>query len=675
MRRQEGNKKRSMIDIKRKPPVKKIKTGCQVETQDDDSDASLPEVYLDSDTSPSPVPGSSNQDRLGAMDKSSDSPDLDQEEYQVAAGYEGLKVIIPPKDPAVRAGRRRATLLVCPASLIGHWVEQIQQHLNKNVDIRLKIHHGQNKSPTGADLENNYDIVITTYGTLASEWGRVDMAPLIRAKWLRVVMDEGHTIKNHNSKSAKAAVSLDTIRRWIVSGTPIQNNLMELWSLVNWLNFGMYCGKSQMRVYKRQIERPCKQGFPVGFERLQVLMDTICLRRTKTDKKPDGSPLVVLPGKTIVTREVELTEDERLCYAIFQKYAQEIVGRYHKRGQLLRNYAHIFALMMRMRQLCCHREIIQDVDWDKVLEDKDGLAIQLQEFLDNDDINNQGGSGEPGTDIPEDMKRRLVNQLREMIRSGVSDDCSVCLSDLKTPVITPCAHVFCRQCIERVLDTVKPPSCPLCRNEISNKKQLLEAGQDDEEDDKGQTSLADMEDIVVKVSSSKVNAVIKEMLRIQRDCPDDKIIVVSQFTSFLNILQPLIKEKNFSMVRLDGTMSHALRSETVSVFQSSKKESPKVMLLSLKAGGVGLNLTAANHLLLLDPAWNPASEWQCFDRTHRLGQKKEVMIYKYITKNSIEETMMEIQEKKKDLISGAFHIPEEERRRQRVNDIRNIFGI
>merc|ERR1719221_48296 len=79
-------------------------------------------------------------------------------------------------------------------------------------------------------------------------------------------------------------------------------------------------------------------------------------------------------------------------------------------------------------------------------------------------------------------------------------------------------------------------------------------------------------------------------------------------------------------------MPHGLRSEIVSVFQSSKKESPKVMLLSLKAGGVGLNLTAANHLLLLDPAWNPASEWQCFDRIHRLGQKKEVTIYKYIMK-------------------------------------------
>merc|ERR1719228_25578 len=110
-------------------------------------------------------------------------------------------------------------------------------------------------------------------------------------------------------------------------------------------------------------------------------------------------------------------------------------------------------------------------------------------------------------------------------------------------------------------------------------------------------------------------------------------------------------------------MSHYERSEVVASFQSTTQDSPNVLLLSLKAGGVGLNLTAANHLLLLDPAWNPASEWQCFDRTHRLGQKKNVHIYKYITKDSIEEKMIEIQSKKKDLISGAFHMDSEERRR------------
>merc|ERR1712059_203492 len=125
--------------------------------------------------------------------------------------------------------------------------------------------------------------------------------------------------------------------------------------------------------------------------------------------------------------------------------------------------------------------------------------------------------------------------------------------------------------------------------------------------------------------------------------PDDKVVIVSQFTSFLSVLQPLLKENSFSFVRLDGGMSHFDRSEAVSMFQSSTK--------------------------------NPPNEWQCFDRTHRLGQAKDVTIYKFITKDSIEEKMLEIQAKKEELISGAFTIPTAERRQQRIQDIRNIFGI
>jgi len=621
---------------------------------DSDSDNSQPVMKLEKSTS--------------SKEKEDKSEKKGEPEKILINEETGLKLIIPPEELADRGERRRATLLVCPTSLMSHWVDQLHEHLHRGVKLKLKVHHGSGKALTGADLAGQ-DIVITTYGTLAAEWGAGDLRPLSRAKWLRVVLDEGHNIKNHNTKSAKAALGLDTIRRWIVTGTPIQNNLMELWSLVNWLDFGMYAGKSQMNRFKNQIEGPCKKGNPRGFERLQVLVDAICLRRTKSDKKPDGSPLVALPSKKIITRDVVMSEEERLCYGVYLKRAKEIVGKYNRRGDLLRNYAHVFALMTRLRQLCCHRELIKEVDWVEALKDKEGLAKQLEGFLDKDQIT-ENSAGSNGLEV--DLERRLVGQLREMIMSGISEDCSVCLDELRSPVITPCAHVFCRHCIEAVLDTVKPTSCPLCRK-ILTKQQLLEAGQD--ESGEKDNTLADMKDIEVNVSSSKVNAVLKEMLRIQRDMPDDKIVVVSQFTSFLSILQPIMKQKNFSLVRLDGSMTHMDRSEAVRVFQSSKKSSPKVMLLSLKAGGVGLNLTAANHLLLLDPAWNPASEWQCFDRTHRLGQKKDVHIYKYITKESIEEKMLEIQAKKKDLISGAFHMPEEKRRRERVQDIMNIFGI
>ena len=111
---------------------------------------------------------------------------------------------------------------------------------------------------------------------------------------------------------------------------------------------------------------------------------------------------------------------------------------------------------------------------------------------------------------------------------------------------------------------------------------ITEAGSDEDENDVSATTAAAMADIHVDVSSSKVNAVIKEMTRIQRDCPDDKMVVVSQFTSFLSIIQPLMKEQGFSFVRLDGSMSHSVRSDVVKVFQARGKLSPKVLLLSLK---------------------------------------------------------------------------------------------
>jgi len=596
------------------------------------------------------------------------STSVDQPKPSTSA-LPGVKRIIPPREPASRGRRPRPTLVVCPTSLLSHWCAEIDNHVDRSVELKVKVHHGQHKAKLGADL-NQFDVVITTYGTLANELN-ADTSPLLRATWLRVVLDEGHFIKNHNSKTAKAANLLNSKRRWVVTGTPIQNNLTELWSLVNWLQFDLYAGS--LRDFKNQIERPCKNREESGFERLQTLMDAICLRRTKNDKKPNGDPIVPLPTKTVVIREVTFTEDEKLCYTILQKEAMDIVLRYQKRGVLMKNYAHIFALMMRLRQFCCHRELIRQIDWTQTLRDKAALQRELVKFLEQEGTG--GAEEEAGGASDGDQAKRLAAQLRDMIRTGVTDDCSICLDDLKSPVITPCSHVYCRPCIERVIETVKPPICPLCRGAVS-KKDLLEAGDEEEEEAEKDEILKKLDSIEFNDSSSKVNAAIKEMLRIREADPDDKIIVVSQFTSFLSMFQPLLTENGFKFVRLDGTMSHMDRTDVVTLFQKQTASSPKVLLLSLKAGGVGLNLTAANHILLLDPAWNPAAEWQCFDRAHRIGQKKDVNIYKFITVGeTVEEKMLQIQAKKEELISGAFHMPDEERRRQRVNDILTIFNI
>ena len=150
----------------------------------------------------------------------------------------------------------------------------------------------------------------------------------------------------------------------------------------------------------------------------------------------------------------------------------------------------------------------------------------------------------------------------------MTEECSVCLEDLKSPVITLCGHIYCRDCIERVIATTKPPVCPLCRGGIK-KAELLEAStaadnEENEESNNPQKKPDETLEALGKIdykgsTSSKVNAVLKELIRIRQERPGDKMIVVSQFTSFLSMVQPLLAQEDFRFVRLDGTMNQTDR--------------------------------------------------------------------------------------------------------------------
>jgi SNF2 family DNA or RNA helicase len=128
-----------------------------------------------------------------------------------------------------------------------------------------------------------------------------------------------------------------------------------------------------------------------------------------------------------------------------------------------------------------------------------------------------------------------------------------------------------------------------------------------------------------------------------------KALVFSQWTSFLDLIEPHLKARNVSFVRLDGSTPD--RGAVVKQFQEDAGTS--VMLLSLKAGGVGLNLTAADHVFLLDPWWNPAAEDQAADRAHRIGQDRPVLVHRLVASESVEERILALQEKKRALSAVA----------------------
>jgi SNF2 family DNA or RNA helicase len=123
-----------------------------------------------------------------------------------------------------------------------------------------------------------------------------------------------------------------------------------------------------------------------------------------------------------------------------------------------------------------------------------------------------------------------------------------------------------------------------------------------------------------------------------------KILVFSQFVSYLDILEKDIQSKGLSYFKLTGSTTKEKRAKYVSDFQAI--EEPSVFLISLKAGGTGLNLTSANYVFIVDPWWNPAAEAQARDRTHRIGQKHNVFSYKFISRDTIEEKITLLQRKK-----------------------------
>ncbi|KAG6926490.1 helicase like transcription factor, partial [Chelydra serpentina] len=515
--------------------------------------------------------------------------------------------------------------------------DQFEQHIRPDVHLNIYIYYGPDRSKDPAFLSKQ-DVVLTTYNILASDYGSRGL--LHRLKWLRVVLDEGHTIRNPNAQQTKAALNLEAQRRWILTGTPIQNSLKDLWSLLSFLKLKPFTDREW---WHRTIQRPVMLGEQGGLRRLQSLIKNITLRRTKTSKIK-GKPVLELPERKVFIQHVTLTEEERKIYRSVKNEGKAAISRYFNEGTVLAHYADVLGVLLRLRQLCCHPHLC---------------------------TNTSSSSCQIGDSTPEELREKLVNKMKLVLSSGSDEECAICLDSLNLPVITHCAHVFCKPCICEVIQSEQPNAkCPLCRNEL-RVEHLVEYPLEESESsiEKGDREW---------ISSSKINALMHALIDLRKQNPAVKCLIVSQFTTFLSLIETPLKESGFVFTRLNGSMTQKKRVQAIQSFQDSHTGSPTIMLLSLKAGGVGLNLTAASRVFLMDPAWNPAAEDQCFDRCHRLGQKQDVVITKFIVKNSVEENMLKIQNKKRELAAGAFaskKLTASEVKQTKINEIKTLIDL
>ncbi|KAM7463253.1 hypothetical protein LguiA_031374 [Lonicera macranthoides] len=582
------------------------------------------------------------------------------------------------------------TLVVCPASVLRQWARELKEKVAKEAKLSVLIYHGSNRTKDPIELAS-YDVVLTTYAIVTNEVPKQPLADnnddddrkngerygltsafskkqkkasnvskkrkkgrngidnfamdcasgtLAKVGWHRVILDEAQTIKNHRTQVARACCGLRAKRRWCLSGTPIQNAIEELFSYFRFLRYDPYASyKSFCNAIKHPISRDSSQGY----KKLQAVLRAIMLRRTK-GTLIDGEPIINLPPKTIHLDKVDFSAKERAFYSKLETDSRTQFKAYAAAGTVNQNYANILLMLLRLRQACDHPLLVKGFNSDTA-----GRA-----------------SMQTAKRLPRDMLLNLLNLLETSLPI-----CRVCGDPPEDAVISSmCGHIFCYQCASEYL-TGDDNMCPTskCKEQLAAdflfSKATLRSCISDEDLDDNPSSSSDNENYLVlqnDYNSSKIKIALEIL---QSHCKSVspiqelhnlegpiKAIVFSQWTRMLDLVEVSLKKTCLKYRRLDGTMNLGARDMAVGEFNTDPEVT--VMLMSLKAGNLGLNMVAASHVILLDLWWNPTTEDQAVDRAHRIGQTRPVTVSRITIKDTVEERILNLQEEKRKMVASAF---------------------
>ncbi|XP_030342587.1 DNA excision repair protein ERCC-6 isoform X2 [Strigops habroptila] len=440
------------------------------------------------------------------------------------------------------------TVIVCPATVMHQWVKEfhtwwppfrvaVLHETGSYTNKKVKLIH---------EIASCHGILITSYSYI-----RLMQDNIHSYDWHYVILDEGHKIRNPNAAVTLACKQFRTPHRIILSGSPMQNNLKELWSLFDFV----YPGKlGTLPVFMEQFSVPITMGGYSNASAVQVktaykcacvLRDTInpyLLRRMKADVKMSLS----LPDKNEQVLFCRLTDGQREVYQKFIN-SKEVY-------QILNGDMQIFSGLVALRKICNHPDLF--AGGPKILK------------------------GVPDAEVEE------ADQFGYWKRSG------------KMIVVESLLKIWHKQ--------------------------------------------------------------------------GHRVLFFTQSRQMLQILEVFVRERNYSYLRMDGTTTIASRQPLITRYNEDK--SIFIFLLTTRVGGIGVNLTGADRVIIYDPDWNPSTDTQARERAWRIGQKKHVTVYRLLTAGTIEEKIYHRQIFKQFLTNRVLKDPKQ-RRFFKSNDLYELFTL
>ncbi|KAI5779240.1 SNF2 family N-terminal domain-containing protein [Geopyxis carbonaria] len=533
----------------------------------------------------------------------------------------------------------KTTLLISPLTTIANWEDQIRAHVQEGA-IKYYIYHGTKRIQDAAVLAE-YDLVITTYQVIASEYSKhlkdksTFTGPLQQLYFFRIVLDEAHMIREQSTLQSKAVISLHAERRWAVTGTPVQNRLDDIAALIKFLRMKPFDEKS---IFNQYITNPFRNAETESIKVLRMLVDSITLRRLKDriniPKRFDQDVFLKFSPE-----EQDLYNATQKQTALRAKVIMDVGAKFH----------HVLRLILRLRQLCAHGRQLLGVD------DLEAIA-----GLTPTDAINVEQLGE----VSSTLSSREAYETFDLLTQTNADFCSFCNTKVEkdsstSPIgyITACSHILCRGCLRNYTDSISPnfvlgsqATCSLCDyHGVIFPFELTSEGLNKFEQ-KTVKNITQRDGFRYLGPSPKVKKLLEYLMENREESTVDgriKSVVFSCWTSHMDLIELAFKEVGVRWVRLDGRLSRAQRNEVMQKFRENMDI--EVMLISLAAGGLGLNLTAACRAYVMEPQFNPAAEAQAIDRIHRLGQTREVKCIRFIMEDSFELKILELQKKKNDL--------------------------
>ena len=471
-------------------------------------------------------------------------------------------------------GEHRPYLVVCPLSVLSSWMNEIKKWVPGLKAVRFhgpktereKLKEDCRISGKAAQI----DVVVTTYETFVAEQGWFKRAFV----WRYCVLDEGHKIKNDKSDVAHSLQGLRAEYRLLLTGTPLQNNLKEMWALLHWL---------YPEVFTPDTAENFKQAFDLTKGRVSTdfmdnarqLLELVMLRRMKSSPGVN----LGLPPKEEILLYIPLTPMQRFWYTRFLTRVDTTMLEQLFQGAKVKE----------------KQSLQQEAQQDK--EEK-GLLKKAE-----DDLSNPGGQvDDVWAESKEIMEKAVQNEEVDTKSSEWKK-----LMNLVMQLRKICNHPY-------ILPNAGPDPYYLGEH--------------------------------IKTASGKfivLDKLVRGLVLKERR----KLLIFAGFTTTLNLCEDLLTmmganaftDAPFRYIRLDGSTERARRNLGIRVFNDSNSEF-KVMLISTRAGGLGINLASASDVVFMDEDWNPQITLQAEARAHRIGQTQKVTVYKLCTQGTVEEQMM-----------------------------------